>query len=193
MVELGAEPCISAVAGFAGGRESRSLVIGRYGLLIVRCVAGEAGSREAGELASGRTLVAVHAFEHCVGAEQRKAIFMLLQLLCLGAPPFYRVTFLTSGPKLSAMNVGMAISAPAAHVGENQADVALRAAHFFMHSPERVARAIVIEFRDAADGLPTGVRVAIFAGDGDGAVRIVPRFLIGLRLREILPRNPEGQ
>jgi hypothetical protein len=118
---------------------------------------------------------------------------MLLQPLRLDAPPFYRVAILTFGAELPAMNIGMAIRAAGTDVGEDQAGVALRAAHFFMHPAERVTRAIVIKFGDAADWLPTCVRMAIFAGDGDGAVWIASGFLIGLRLCEILPRNPESQ
>lgn len=91
------------------------------------------------------------------------------------------------------MNISMAICAASAGVAENQAGVALRAAHSFVHSAERVARAIVVKFRDAADRLPTRIRVAIFAGDTDWAVRVSSGFFVGLRLREILRYNHQGQ
>jgi len=193
VVEFRAKPGIGAVTGFAGRREPRSFVIRRDRPLEVGRVAGKAGGGEAGELARGLAFVAVHALEHRVGAEKWEAIRMLLQPLRLDAPSFYRVAILTFGAELPAMDIGVAIRTARADVGEDQTGVALRAAHFFMHPAERVTRAIVIKFGDAADWLPTRVRMAIFARDGDGAVRIASGFLVGLRLRDILPRNPESQ
>jgi hypothetical protein len=167
-------------------------VIRRDGLLEVGRVAGKASCGETGELARGLTLVAVHTLEHRVSAEQRKAVLMLFQLLRLGAPSFCRVTFFASRAELPAVDIGVAIRTAATDVGEDQTDVTLRTAHFFMHPAERVTRAIVIKLRDAADGLPTCIRMAIFTGDCDCAVRIVSGILVGLRLREILPNNREG-
>jgi hypothetical protein len=71
--------------------------------------------------------------------------------------------------------------------------MALRAAHFFMHPAKRVTRAIVVKLGHAPDRFPTGIRVAIFAGDSDGAVGVPARFLVRLWLGEILRHHREGQ
>lgn len=42
---------------------------------------------------------------------------------------------------------------------------------------------VVIKLRNAADWVPTGAGMAVFAGDGDGAVRIVARGFV-IRLGE---------
>lgn len=87
-------------------------------------------------------------------------------------PSFDRVTLLAIRPELPAVNIRMAIGAARSDVSENQADVALRASHFFVHAQQRIFRLVVIEFRDPANRLPACVRVAIFAGDCDKSVRI---------------------
>jgi hypothetical protein len=78
----------------------------------------------------------------------------------------------TVGPELAAMNVSVAIGAALADVLEDEAGMALDAAHLLMHAAQRIACAVVIELRNCADGLPTGVSVAVLAGDGHGTMRI---------------------
>jgi hypothetical protein len=87
-------------------------------------------------------------------------------------PAFDGVTRLTIGAELATMNVRMAVRAFLADIGKDKLDVALGALHFFVHATQRVARFVVIKFRNAADGLPTQGSMAILAGDVDGAMRI---------------------
>ena len=70
------------------------------------------------------------------------------------------------------MDVCMAIGAMRAHILEDQVGVALGARHLFVQAAQRVAGLIVVELGVGADRRPTGVRVAVLAGCGDGAVRI---------------------
>ena len=50
--------------------------------------------------------------------------------------------------------------------------MALGAWSLLVHAAQRVAGAVVIELGHGANGLPTGVGVAVLAGDGDGAMGI---------------------
>lgn len=72
---------------------------------------------------------------------------------------------ITVRAELAAVNVCVAVRAFLAYIGEHQFDMALRALHLFVHSAERVVSFVVIEFRDAADRLPTQRRMTIFAGN----------------------------
>jgi hypothetical protein len=107
--------------------------------------------------------VARFAVNSRVRTDQRKAILMIAYRLNGDCPTLNRVTRFAIRTKLPAVNIGMAIRAFLAHVRKHEFDVALRASHFFMHAPKRVARAVVLEFRDAADGLPTQRGMAVFA------------------------------
>ena len=83
--------------------------------------------------------------------------------------------------ELCAVNVRVAIRAILAHVGEHWLGMASGAGYFFVHAAQRVARAVMIEFRNGANGDPAGVGVAIFAGNVEGTVRTSPWLPLGLR------------
>jgi hypothetical protein len=67
------------------------------------------------------------------------------------------------------------------NVGENRLGVASRAGYLFVHAAKRVARGIVIEFGDGANGGPGCARVAIFTGNDEGAVRTTARLPLSIR------------
>jgi hypothetical protein len=55
-----------------------------------------------------------------------------------------------------------------------------------MHAAERVARLVVLKFRDAADGLPTEGGMAVFARNSQrGPVRITSNLLLRSRTRPL--------
>lgn len=55
-----------------------------------------------------------------------------------------------------------------------------------MHAAERVARLVVLKFRDATDGLPTKGGVAVFARNGQsGPVRIAGNWFLRSTLRPL--------
>jgi hypothetical protein len=75
----------------------------------------------------------------------------------------------------------MAIGALFSHVGENRLGVASGAGNLFVHAAQGIARRVMAEFGDGANGSPAGVCVAIFAGNVEGTVRTSVRLPLGLR------------
>jgi len=193
VVELCPKPGISRVAGLAGCREVQGFVVRLGGLLVVARVAGKAGGGEARELAHRFSFVAVGTLEQRMGAQQRKAIFMLLELLSLHLPALHRVTLLAIGAKLAAVNIRVAIRATRAHVGKDKIGMALFAVNFFVHASQRVACPVVVKLRNAADGFPARIRMAVLAGNVDGAVRVPAWLFVGLGPSRRLPNGHDGQ
>lgn len=59
------------------------------------------------------------------------------------------------------MNVGVTILASLSDVAEYHLDVTLDAGHRLVHAAQRIARLIVIEFRNRANRSPPGCGVAV--------------------------------
>lgn len=133
MVKLRIEPCVHAVTGFARGRESRRNMIQNLGLEIL-LVAGIARCRKSGELAHRRVLVAIVALQHRVRTNQREAVLVIANLRKRSLPSPHRVAALAVGAELTAMDIGMAISASRAHILEHQAHMAFGARHLGVHA-----------------------------------------------------------
>ena len=110
--------------------------------------------------------MAVVALDGGVSTQQRKSILVILYLLNRDIPALHRVALGAVRAHLPLVNICVAILAVFAYVGKNWLCMALDALDFFMHAAQRVLRFVVIEFRNGADGLPGGSRVAVFAGDG---------------------------
>jgi len=191
VVKLGVEPGVRAMARFAGRGEVERLVVRVQGLLVIRGVAGNAGGLKAGELAYGLTLMAIGAFQGRVRAEKRKPVRMLPHLIGLNVPALYRVAALAIRAELAAVNIGVAIRAARAYIREYEVGVAERALNLLVHAAQRVARAIVIEFRNASNGFPARAGVAVLARNADGAVRILAICTLTLSLSGFL-RDPQG-
>lgn len=96
---------------------------------------------------------------------------MLLDLLHSNLPAFDRVALFAARTELALVNVGVAVSASLSHIGENPFEMALGASHTLVHAAERIPRLAVIKLRNVPDRLPSTQRVAILAGDIQGAVR----------------------
>ena len=148
-------------------------------LLPIRQVAGRARSRKPQVIAHCGVRVALLAFHNRVRTQERKSVEMLLNRLHGRLPTENRVALRAVGAQLSAMDVGVAIGALLSNVGENRLGVASGARHLLMHAAERVARRVVVEFGNCANGGPTCVRVAIFAGSREGTVRTSARLSLG--------------
>ena len=116
------------------------------------------------------------AFHDRVRAEKRKPVEVLLNRLHRNLPAEDGVALRAVAAELRAMNVGVAIRAVLAHVGENGLRVASGASHLFMHAAQRIARAVVIKFRDRANGRPTRVRVTILTRNIQWSVRTASRL-----------------
>ena len=144
-------------------------------------MAGRAVCRKAQIISCRGVLMALLALDDGVGAEQREPVEVLLYRLNRYLPSEYRVALGAVRAELSAMDVRVAIGAVLAHVGENRLGVASGAGHFFVHAAKRVARAVMVEFRNSANGSPGGIGVAIVAGNIERAVRTTPGLPLSLR------------
>jgi len=93
------------------------------------------------------------------------------------------------------VDIGVTGLAGGPHVAENLADVALRAGHALMHPAQRIAGAVVIEFWNTANRLPTRKCVAIIARYDQRAVRTPCRdaWWRGAVLWRTHPRQREEQ
>ena len=116
---------------------------------------------------------------------------MVLEFLRVNFPALYGVALFAIRAELAAVNIGVAIGAARADFREDQIRVALRAAHLCVHAEQRVTSAVVVKFRDTADGLPARVCMAIFAGDIYRAMWIPTGFLLGKD--NICPEAHENQ
>lgn len=135
------------------------------GRLIVLGVTGVARCRHRLVLRSRHALVAGVTLYDCVGAEKRKSLCMLLNLLDGDLPALDRVALLAGSAELPLVDVSMTISALQPNVTEYRFSVTLDAADTLVHATQRIARFIVVELRDAPDWLPAAKRVAVLAGN----------------------------
>ena len=186
MVEFCVQPGVRPMAILARSGEAGGGMVGvGCGLEVVR-VARVALRGEPLKLPRGCPFVARFAVNGGVRTDQRKAILMIADRLHGDRPTLNRVTRFAIGAELRAVNIRMAVCASLAHIGKHQFDVALRAGHFFVHSAERVARLVVLKFRDAADGLPTQRGMAVLARNGQsGPVRIARNWFLRSTLRPL--------
>jgi hypothetical protein len=153
----------------------------RRGFLKIRHVTGRASSRESLELADGSALVTLVALHHGMRAEQRKPVEVILNGLHRHVPTAHCVALGTIGPELTAMNIGVAVRAVLADIGEDGPDVALRAVNFFVHSAKRISRGVVVEFWDRANRGPACARVTVLAGYRKGSMRTPAGLLLCIR------------
>jgi hypothetical protein len=79
-------------------------------------------------------------------------------------PAAHGVALFAVRPQLPPVNVRVAVLASLSYICENWLDVALDASDPLVHAAERVARLIVIEFRDRADRPPSLGGVTVLAG-----------------------------
>jgi hypothetical protein len=127
------------------------------------------------------------AINGCVRSDQWEAIFVSADSLQGHIPTNHAVALLAVRTKLPAMNVGVTVRAPSADVTEYQPGMALDAIHFDVHALKWISGLlVVIKLRDCADRFPTCLCVAIFAGDGEGAVRAAG---LGIGRTTILPKR----
>src|SRR5579864_8615504 len=173
MVKLRAQPVVHGVALVARGGEVEQDVVqpGRLRVDEIALMAGVALRGEALELADGRTLVAGVAVDDGVGAYQREAIKVLIDLLNRNVPSRHGVALFAVGTHLALVNVGVAVSTLRSDIREDRLDVALRASHAFVHAAQRILGGVVIELRDGADRLPAAKRVAVLTGNAQASMR----------------------
>jgi hypothetical protein len=141
-------------------------------LLPIFQVAGIAACRKSVENSRGRLLVAFLAVNRGMGAEKREAILVILHLLVYGFPTLHRVALSAIRAHLTAVNIRVTIDAVLPDVGEDRIQVTERAFHTLVHSPQRIFRLVVIEFRARLDRAPRCSGMTILARDSEfGAMR----------------------
>ena len=81
-----------------------------------------------------------------MGANQRKAILMLIHGVNGNLPAVHPVAEIALNSILSAVQIGMAVLAISADIGEDRIYVALFAAHIDMHAAQGIPGFSVIKF-----------------------------------------------
>jgi len=174
MRKNGNHPAIHAgVALAAIGRIPQRLMIRRHGPLKRPQVAAHTVGREplTVELPHRADPVARIAVDRRMGADQRKAVLMLIDGMDRDLPAIDPVAGIALRPVFPSMKVGMAILAVAAHVGEHRIDVAFLARHSHMHATQGVTGFSVIKLRFAADRFPRRGAMAVLTRNLHRAVR----------------------
>lgn len=172
VVEARAIPRIDPVAGFAGGWQFRRHVVGLRGLLIILQMARHAFRAKAVVDSTCRAEVALIAGSRGVGAQQRKAIVMLLNRRDSHIPAPNSVTFLAVGAELTPMEIGVAIRTASGRFREHQADMTTLARNIRVQAQQlKAGLPVMIEFRLPAGRCPCGRGVTVFAGNLQVAVR----------------------
>lgn len=138
--------------------------------------------REDAVLAPDNRFVTSLAFDCGVGADQRKEILVIPDLLLGGEPALHDVALGAVRAELTQVNVGVAIGAVLSYIGKDRTRVTLRALDSLMPAAERVLRPVVIEFNNCANRRPTFGAVAILARDRKIAMRIRCGVSLGRRV-----------
>jgi len=171
MVEPGVQPVVGRVARLASGGEFSGDVIWILSGRKILLVATEARRGHGVELAERAVLVAGVAGSRGVRAGQREPVHVLVDLLHRNLPAADGVTGLAVGTHLALVNVGVAVGALVADIGENHFGVASGASYALMHAAQGEFRQIVVELRHGADRLPSVNGVAVLAGEIQIAMR----------------------
>lgn len=191
VIELGPEPVVHAVALLAAGRETAADVTGFGGLKVLR-MARIALRRKPLELAYGGALVARSTIQGRMRTHQGKAILVLVDLLHRDLPSLYCMALVAGCAELALVNIGMAVGALLAHIGEHRPGVALGATDPLVHAAQRKSGLAVVELRDIADRLPPAQGVTVLAGDVQRPVRAL-RTGVACPLRRSWRRNHQPE
>jgi len=159
------------VALLATGRKSCGRVIGTGRLPVGGRMARVALKRESLKLADGRSIMAGVALEGGMSANQRETVLVIPHGLNCDLPALHVVTALAVCSHLPVMEIGVAVPALRAGVGENRFRVTLRAREVLVHSRKGKAGFSMIKFRNSAYRFPSENRVAILAANVQIAVR----------------------
>lgn len=97
-------------------------------------------------------------------AREREPVRVLIDLGDRDLPPVDGMAVLAGGAHAAPVDVGMAVGAPVANIGEHHFGMATGAGNAFMHAAQRKARLAVIKLRYGTDRLPAIDGVAVLAG-----------------------------
>src|SRR5260370_22930132 len=114
-----------------------------------------------------------------VSADQGEPVLVLLDVLDGNLPSLDRMAVLAVGSELSAVDIGVAVSARVANVRKQQLGVALSArAHGRVHATHRIPGLAVIKIRHRTNWFPTRTGVAGLAMKGETTVGTSRRGLV---------------
>ena len=134
------------------------------------------------EFAVRGTLVARVTVNCRMRSGQWEAVVVLLHIFYRHLPATHGVALLAIRAQLPLMNVRVAVLAALAYIGEHRLHVALRTSNGLVHASQGIARLIVIEFRNCANGLPSRRRMAVLTRCIEIAVRTVRTRNLRLRV-----------
>lgn len=167
VIEARALPGVhTAVALIASCWEADRLMIRRLRPHVRAHVTTGAIGRQSTELASGSALMAGTAFQDRVCTQQRKSVLVVADRFHRDYPAHHTVALFALRAQSPAVNVRVTIGALFPDIGEYGLGVALGAGHALVHSAQRVARGVVIEFGAVANRLPAAKGVAVLARNG---------------------------
>lgn len=141
----------------------------------------------------GADLVAGVAIDHGVGADERKAILMFVDVVNGHLPAGVVVAGVALRGVPAPMDVGVAVLALVVCHGEDQVGMAIGTTDFGVQSAQGETGFAMVEFRNGANGFPTLRGVAVLARDIQFSVRTAGFFLgrlpaIGSGARRIVGR-----
>ncbi len=109
---------------------------------------------------------------------------MIFDLLRGDSPSEHAVALLTVRAHFPLVNIGMAVLARFADIGERRLGVALLALHLFVHAVQRILGLVMVKLKNAAYRAPALGCVAVFTRDVQvtmGAARSLLRNMRGHR------------
>ncbi len=173
MIKARALPDVHAVAVLAGGRQPGRNMVQRRGRLVIPQVAGNALGAQPDVDARGGPAMAIITGRCRVRADEGKPVVVIANGGDLDVPAAHRVALLAVRPELAPVQIRVAIRAAGRRLRKHQVHMASCARHVLMQPEQReFCLGVVIKLGLFPDRLPRGRRMAVFASDGQRAVRI---------------------
>jgi hypothetical protein len=158
------QPAIHAVMAFTTvHRKALRPMIGAFRLVVCLEMTAHTFRRQSLpiELADGARLMAFVAIHNRVRADQRKPILVLVDVMHRHCPAIDVMAQVALGTVAAPVNIGVAVLALLAGVGEDRIDVALLARNFCVQSAQRERRLAVIKFRLRTQRQPSVAGMAV--------------------------------
>jgi hypothetical protein len=122
-------------------------------------------------------------------ANEREAVCVVLHSRQRDAPTPHAMALIAVASHLPKMKVCVTINALLAYAGEYKLGMTFPAIQSLMHAAKRIACLCMIEIRKGPNGLVTGRRVALPAGNLKGAVRAADLSVLLFHISGCCPRG----
>lgn len=192
VIEVGIDPTVGVMTALAGlaGKEGSAGVLGVGGAIEIFLVAADALGGHEVEIGESTILMTIFAGRSGMSAGEREAIHVHVDLSNGDFPAAHGMTVFASAGHFAAVDVGVAVGALAADVGEDHLGVTVHAVDVFVQAAQRKLGLVVVELGNRSDGLPPVHGVTVLTGDiqiAVGAARLLRS------LRRLCPRNGRRQ